>query len=165
MKFSILQITLAMLTALFALAASAQWVPKGRDAVLTMSLPQARNPNASAVLVVSYEKRWSCRPAVSVLLVSGPQLGTPVRQEKFSKKDDQLSIHVDGSIFTAETKATLYTNGWELAYFAPPGLLDALKKARSIIARPGSGMGVGGFDFSGGTGFEAANAAAQANCT
>lgn len=165
MKLSVLQVTLAMLTAFFALAANAQWVANGRDAVLTMSLPQARSPDTSAVLIVAYEKRWSCRAAVSVLLVSGRQLGTPVRQDKFSKKDDQLSIHVDGSVFTAETKATVYTNGWELAYFAPPGLVDALKKARSVIARPGSGMGVGGFDFSGVTGFEAANAAALANCT
>ncbi len=165
MKSTVLQISLVILPALFPFTATAQWIANGRDAVLSMSLPQARKPDTSTALIVSYDKRWSCRAAVSVLLVSGRQLGTPLRQDRFNKRDDQLSLHIDGSVFTAQTKATLYTNGWELAYFAPPGLIDALKRARSVIARPGSGMGVGGFDFSAGTGFEAANAAALANCS
>ncbi|MEO8442162.1 MAG: hypothetical protein ABI547_06710 [Betaproteobacteria bacterium] len=164
MNFAVLRMTLATLTVFFPLVANAHWVANGRDAMLTMSLPQAKKPDTSAVITVSYEKRWSCRAAVSVLLVSGRTLGTPVRQDTFTKRDDQLSITVDGSVFTAETKATLYTNGWEFAIFAPLGLVGALKKARSVIARPGSGMGVGGFDFSDGTGFEAANATALANC-
>lgn len=157
--------TLGLLAACLPFVANAQWIVNGRDAVLTMSLPQAKKPDTSAIILVSYEKRWSCRPAVSILLVTGRQLGAPVRQDKFNKRNDQLSITVDGSAFTTETKATLYTNGWELVYFAPPGLIEALKKARSVIARPGSGMGVAGFDFSGATGFEAANAAALVNCS
>ena len=78
-------------------------------------------------------------------------------------REDQLSIVIDGRVFTDETKVTMYSNAMELARFAPPGLIDAMKKQPiSVVARLGSGLG--GFDFSDGGGGATANAVAAANC-
>lgn len=149
--------------ALGPLLAHAQWVPNGRELMFTMYLPQAKKPDTNAIFIISYEKRWSCRPAISVMLMSGRKLGTPKRQVTERKPEDQLSIEVDGRVFTAETNVTIYSNAMELAMFAPTGLIDAMKKQpASIVARLGSGLG--GFDFSDGKGFAAANAVAAANC-
>lgn len=152
-----------MFTAL-ATTAAAQWTANGRDAIFTMYLPQAKMPDTYALFAISYEKRWNCRPAVSVILMTGRKLGTPERQFTKRKREEQLSINVDGRIFTAETKITKYSNAMELAMLAPPGLINAMRaRPRTVHARLGTGMG--GFDFSDGTGFTAANAAAQANCS
>lgn len=144
--------------------AQASWTVNGRDALLSMYLPQAKKPDTHAVLIVSYEKRWSCRPAISVLLFSGLKLGTPERQVQSKKAADQLHVLVDGKEFTGETKTTFYSNGVERAMFAQHGLVEALKqRPRSVQVRLGAGLGE--FDFSDGTGFQAANAAASANCS
>lgn len=149
--------------ALVPLLAHAQWIPNGREAMFTMYLPQAKKPDTNAVFVISYEKRWSCRSAISVMLITGRKLGSPERQATERKREDQLSIVIDGRVFTDETKVTMYSNAMELAMFAPAGLIDAMKKQPvSVVARLGSGLG--GFDFSDGKGFAAANAVAAANC-
>ena len=142
----------------------AQWVQNGHDVMFTMYLPQAKKPDTNAIFIISYEIRWSCRPAVSVMLMAGRKLGSPQRQATDQKREDQLSIIIDGRTFTDETKVTLYSNAVELAMFAPSGLVEALKsQPKSVIARMGPGFG--GFDFSDGTGFSRANAAAVANCS
>lgn len=144
--------------------AHAQWVSNGRDVMFAMYIPQAKKPDTHAVFMLSYEKRSYCRPAVSVMLMVGRKLGTPQRQVTSHKREEQLSIVIDGRTFTDETKVTEYSNAMELAMFAPPGLIDAMKgQPKSIVARMGSGLG--GFDFSDGTGFSQANAAALANCS
>jgi len=121
-------------------------------------------PDTNVLFIVSYEKRFKCRPAVSVLLMTGRKLGAPERQFTERKRKDQLSINVDGRQFTAETKITKYVSGMEFAMFAPGGLIEALKSnPKTLQARIGAGMG--GFDFSDGTGFNAANADAQKNCS
>lgn len=140
----------------------ANWGANGRDAMLNMSLPQAKRPDTNVTLIISYEKRWSCRPAVSVILMNGRTLGSPISQQTTNSRGDQLSIVVDGKVFTAETKFNQYSNGMELAMIAPGGLVEALSVARSVIARFGSQRG--GFDFSDGRGFSAANSTALANC-
>ena len=128
-------ITLRSLAIAFAglvpLLAHAQWVANGRDVMFTMYLPQAKKPDTHAILVVSYEKRWSCRPAVSAMLMTGRKLGVPERQATERKREDQLSIVVDGRVFTAETKVTMYSNAMELAMFAPPGFIEAMNKPPS----------------------------------
>ena len=142
----------------------AQWVASGRDATFTMYLPRAKKPDTRALFIVSYERRWSCKPAVSVILMSGRKLGAAENQSTERKRDEQLSIEIDGKKFTGETKVTMYSNAMELAMVAPPGLVQALSgQPSSILARLGAGMG--GFDFSDGTGFVAANAAAAASCS
>ena len=144
--------------------AHAQWITKGRDAIFNMYLPQAKKADTNAIIIVFYDKRWSCRPAVSVMLVSGRQLGSPEKQTTVKKTADQLTLIVDGKRFTDTTKVTMYSNGMELAMFAPPGLVDALaQNPKSVVARLGEGLG--GFDFSDGTGFLSANTAAAANCS
>ena len=142
--------------------AQAHWVANGRDAMLNMSLPQVKKPDTNVTLIISYEKRWSCRPAVAVLLMNGRTLGLPKSQQTTTSRDDQLSIIVDGKVFTAETKFNLYSNGMELAMIAPSGLVAALAAPHSVIARFGSQRG--GFDFSDGRGFSAANSTALASC-
>ena len=98
------------------------------------------------------------------MLVSDRQLGSPEKQTTVKKTADQLILIVDGKRFTDTTKVTMYSNGMELAMFAPPGLLDALaQNPKSVIARVGEELG--GFDFSDGTGFRSANTAAAANCS
>jgi hypothetical protein len=116
--------------------------------MLSMSLPQAKTPDTNVIFIISYEKRWSCRPALSVLLMNGRKLGSPKSQETTKRRGDQLSIIVDGKVFTSETKVNLYSNGMELVMFAPSGLVDALGAPRSVIERFGSQLG--GFDFSDG---------------
>ncbi len=154
---------LLLLAAGGASSVHAQWVANGRDATFTMQLPQAKKADTHAVFLVTYESRWSCRPAVSVILMTGRSLGTPQRQSTERLRKDQLSIEVDGRRFYGETKVTMYTNAMELAMFAPDGLIDALRSdPRTVIARLGEGLG--GFDFSDGKGFARANAAAQAAC-
>ncbi len=113
--------------ALVPLLAHAQWVPNGREVMFTMYLPQAKKPDTNAIFVISYEKRWSCRPAISVMLMTGRKLGTPERQATERKREDQLLIVIDGRVFTDETKVTMYSNAMELAMSAPPGLIDAMK--------------------------------------
>jgi hypothetical protein len=148
---------------LLPLLVHAQWVSNGRDAMFTMYLPQAKKPDTHAIFVVSYEKRWSCRPAISVMLMTGRKLGAPKHQVTERKREDQLSIVIDGRVFTDETKVTMYSNAMELAMFAPPGFIEAMKKPpSSVIVRVGAGLG--GFDFSDGRDFAAANAAAATNC-
>jgi len=155
---------LAIVAVALPATALSQWVSNGRDAMYTMYLPQARKPDTHAILLVSFEKRWSCRPIISVMLMVGRKLGAPERQATESKREDQLSIVVDGKAFTNETKVTKYSNGMELAMFAPPGLIDALKsQPSSVIARLGAGLS--GFDFSGAQGFSAASASALAACS
>jgi hypothetical protein len=156
--------TLAALLIGFPSQVYAQWITKGRDAIYNMYLPQAKKADTNAMIIVSYDKRWSCKPAVSVMLVSGRQLGTPEKQTTVKKTADQLILIVDGRRFTDTTQLTIYSNGMELAMFAPQGLVDALsQKPKSVIAKIGEGLG--GFDFSDGTGFQSANAAAAANCS
>ena len=128
-----------------------------------MYLPQAKKADTNAMIIVSYEKRWSCKPAVSVMLVSGRQLGSPEKQTTIKKTSDQLTLIVDGRRFTDTTKLTMYSNGMEMAMFAPAGLVEALaQRPKSVVARLGEGLG--GFDFSDGTGFQSANSTAAANC-
>lgn len=158
----VLHMTLTMLMLFFPLLANA-WLTNGRDAMTNMALPQAKMSNSSVWLIVSYEKRWSCRPTISLILFHGKNLGAPLRQNKINSKSDQLSITVDGSTFTNETKGTIYANGLELAMFAPSGLVGALKNARTVVARSEL-LSVGGFDFSGSKNFETSNSAALANC-
>lgn len=159
---SLLSFTL-ILVLLYPLLAQAQWVTTGRDAMYTMYLPQAKKPETNAIFIVSYERERSCLPAVSVMLVSGRKLGPPERQTTVKKRKDQLSIVVDGRVFSGETKLTIYSNGMELAMFAPAGLVEAMsKQPTSVVARLGTGLG--SFDFSDGRGFSAANAAAYAKC-
>lgn len=151
------------IAALLPVLSVAQWVANGTDAAYNMYLPQAKKQDTNAVFIVSYDKRWSCRPAVSVMLVSGRKLGAAERQETLKNGDDQLSIVIDGKVFTGVTKLTMYSNGMELAMFAPSGLVEALgKQPTSVVARLGKGLG--GFDFSDGIGFANANAAAHAKC-
>ena len=143
--------------------AHAQWISKGRDAIFNMYLPQAKKAETNAMIIVSYDKRWSCKPAVSVMLVSGQQLGSAEKQATVKKASDQLIIIVNGKQFTDTTKLTMYSNGMELAMFAPSGLVEALaQNPKSVVAKIGEGLG--GFDFSDGTGFRAANSVAAANC-
>lgn len=143
--------------------AHAQWIAKGRDAIFNMYLPQAKKADTNAMIIVSYDKRWSCKPAVSVMLVSGRQLGSAEKQTTVKKTSDQLTIVVDGKRFTDTTKLTMYSNGIELAMFAPSGLVEALaQNPKSVVAKLGEGLG--GFDFSDGAGFQKANLAAAANC-
>jgi hypothetical protein len=152
------------LVVIFPLLAQAQWTSNGRDAMFTMHLPQAKKPETNAIFLISYDKQWSCHPAVSIKLLSGRNFGPPERETTTKKRDDQLSIVVDGRVFSAETKLIKYVNGLELAMLAPIGLVQALsKQPTAVIARLGAGMG--GFDFSWGKGFSAANAAASANCS
>ena len=156
-------ITAFVLTVL-TLPAQAQWVAKGRDAVYNMYLPQAKKPDTNALIIVSYDKRWACRPSVSVMMISGKQLGAPERQATMKKVEDQLLIIVDGKRFTEATKLTMYSNGLEMAMFAPPGLVEALNSnPKSVVAKVGEKLG--GFDFSDGTGFASANAAAKNSCS
>jgi len=156
--------TLAALVIGFPSLAYAQWTTKGRDAIFNMYMPQAKQADTNAMIIVSYDKRWSCKPAVSVMLVSGRYLGTPEKQTTVKKTADQLTLIVDGKRFTDTTKVTMYSNGWEFAMFAPKGLVEALsQKPKSVVAKIGGGLG--GFDFSDGTGFQSANAAAAANCS
>lgn len=161
-SFVALHMLLAMLTLFCPIIANA-WFANGRDAITNMKLLQAKMPDTSVWLIVSYEKRWSCRPNISLILFHGQKLGAPLRQGKFNNRVDQLSITVDGSTFTGETKGTIYANGVELAMFAPSGLIGVLKNARTVIARSEL-LSVGGFDFSGSKDFGEANAAALANC-
>lgn len=149
--------------AILPMLAHAQWAPNGRDAGFAMYLPQAKKPDTHAIFVVSYEKRWSCRPAISVLLMTGRKLGGAQKQVTSRKSEDQLSISVDGRMFTAETKVTIYSNGMELAMFAPPGFIESMnQQPHSVVARLGATGG--SFDFSSGTGFSAANKVAASNC-
>lgn len=144
--------------------ARAQWVAQGHDAQFTMYLPQSKKADTNAVFVISYERRWACKPSVSVLLVVGRKLGLPQRQDVSKNRAEQLEIVVDGRKFSAWTKTTIYSNAMEMAMFAPPGLVKALSaQPKTVRAFVGSGMG--GFDFSGGTNFNGANAAAQAACS
>lgn len=160
---NILRSLAVAVAAFLPLLSFAQWLANGTDATYTMYLPQAKKPDTNAIFIVSYEKRWSCRPAVSVILASGRKLGVAERQETLKKRDDQLSIVIDGQTFSGETKMTMYSNGMELAMFAPPGLVEALaKQPTSVVARLGAGLR--GFDFSDGLGFADANAAVYAKC-
>lgn len=144
--------------------ATAQWVFTGKEAMYTMYLPQAKQPDTHALFIISYEQRWACKPSVSVMLMSGRKLGSPTKQATEKNPKDQLHIIVDGRVFRSETKITMYTNGIEMAMFAPKGLIEAMEKnPSSVIARVGSDMG--GFDFSGATGFSAANSSARKNCS
>lgn len=157
-------ISLATIALAFPTTALSQWVSSGRDAIYTMYLPQAKKSETHAIFLVSYEKRWACQPIISVMLMVGRKLGTPERQATETKREDQLSIVVDGKVFMSETKITKYSNGMELAMLAPIGLIDALKnQPSSVVARLGAGLG--GFDFSHTKGFAAANASATANCS
>jgi hypothetical protein len=142
----------------------AQWTANGHDAMFAMYLPQAEKPEANAVFMVSYRKQWGCRPFVSVILMTGRKLGTPERQGVLRKRENQLTVQIDSHSFTDESKLTKYSNGIELAMFAPPGLINAMNRTpSSVIAKMGSASG--GFDFSDGKGFTAANASAAANCS
>lgn len=162
MRMVIRNIFAAVLIATCPMLAQANWVANGRDAILSMSLPQSKKPDTNAVLIISYEKRVSCHPTVSVLLMNGRTLGSPKSQQKSESRDDQLSIIVDGKVFTAESVLNIYTNGMEMAMLAPHGLVDALVAPRSVIARFGSQRG--GLDFPVGTNFSAANLTALAGC-
>lgn len=157
------RVTWLAVVATVAAPAAAQWVANGRDAMYSMHLPQAKKPDTHALFLVAYEKRWSCRPAVSVILMTGRKLGAAQRQTTEKKPNDQLSIVVDGRTFTAETKVTMYSNAMELAMFAPVALIDALARSpKSVVARLGAGLG--GFDFSDAQGFAVANDAARKAC-
>lgn len=163
MNTEILRSLALAIAALSPVLSFAQWVAKGSDAMFTIYLPQGKKPDTNALFIISYEKRWSCLPAVSVMLMSSRKLGTPVSQETFKKRADLLSIEIDGRSFSGETKQTIYSNAMELAMIAPVGLVEALnKQPTTVIARLGEGLG--GFDFSDGKGFSTANAAASANC-
>jgi hypothetical protein len=163
LSMRIFRIAALAVVALGPLLTHAQWVANGRDAMLTISLPQSKKPDTNAIFIISYEKRWSCRPTVSVMLVSGRKLGAPEGQETFKKRGDLLEIVIDGKKFSGETKQTTYANGMELAMFAPIGLVDALKnQPTTVVAQFGEGLG--GVNFSYNKGFSTAIASATAAC-
>jgi hypothetical protein len=145
-------------------AVQANWTTNGKEASFAIYLPQTNKPETHAIFVVSYEKQWKCNPTAAVVLLSGRTLGAATKQATAKAPKNQLHIVVDDRAFNAETKLTTYSNGMELAMFAPSGLIEALERnPRTVIARLGRDHG--GFDFSDGRGFAAANAAAKRNCS
>lgn len=158
MSMKVLATTVALCVA--AQCATAQWQAKGNEASATIYLPQAKKADTHAIVVLSYEKRFDCRAALSFLLVSGRQLGAAKRQASV-QKGEHVVFEVDSRTFTGPGKITFYTNGMEQALFAPAGLVEAMRTAKTLIARPGEPVKGIAFPVDG---FASAEASARASC-
>ena len=142
---------------------SGRWDFKGADAIIGLSSDPQHPDNAkNSLFVIGYSKKFSCMPVVSILVIIGQKLGSPLDQKTSKSKKNQLIITVDKREFTDETKMTTYTNGMELAMRGSPELIDALSNANnSFYARIGTTTML---NFSKASGFELANRQARINC-
>jgi hypothetical protein len=142
----------------------AQWYSKGTDAIIGYNGLDQKGKEKTVVLIVGFRPQVSCKADVSLMILAGKVLGTPVNQKNSKSQKSQLVVYVDGVPYTAPTKQTEYTNGVENAMFAPNGLLDALSTGRNISVRFGGSTGPDFLNLANVTGFEVAMKQAKANC-
>ena len=140
-----------------------RWESKGADALIGLSTdPQNPDLAKNAFLIIGYSKKFNCSPVVSVLVLNGQKVGTPVKQRTSKSKKNQLIVTADSKVFSDETKLTEYTNGMEMAMRGSQELVNALSNNNTpLSARVGSTVIL---DFSSASGFEIANRRAKANC-
>jgi hypothetical protein len=114
---------LLFLLAIFSVCAIANWVgrweSKGNDVVIGLS-SEPNNPQLgkNSLLVIGYSKKNNCNPVVSVLVIKGQSIGTPISQKTSKSKKNQLILNVGSQEFSTETKLTEYTNAVEFANVA-----------------------------------------------
>jgi len=160
--FSLVICATALLTPSYA-NWNGKWDVKGADAIIGLSTePQSPEIAKNALFVIGYSKKFSCMPIVSILVIKGQKLGSPIDQKTSKSKKNQLIVTVDTKEFTGETKLTQYTNGMELAMRGSQDLIDALSnKNSSFSARVGETTIL---NFSNASGFESSNRKAKINC-
>jgi hypothetical protein len=140
-----------------------KWDSKGADAIIGLSTePQNPDFGKNAFLIIGYSTKFSCTPVVSVLIINGQKLGSPIEQKTSKSKKNQLVVTVGSREFTDETKLTKYSNGMELAMRGSQDLIESLKNQNSPFSATIGTMKM--LEFSKASGFEVANRQARANC-
>lgn len=164
MKIKSFAILLGLLVSLNAFAGwKGTWQTKGSDALIGLST-EPSNPDIAknSYLIIGYTKSTACLPVVSVLIINGQKLGSPIKQKASKSRKNQLVVKVNGQEFTADTKLTEYANGMELAMYASNGLIQALSSnSASFSAYIGSTTIL---EFEKANSFTSANSAARSNC-
>jgi hypothetical protein len=140
-----------------------KWDSKGADAIIGLSTePQNPDFGKNSFLIVGYSTKFACSPVVSVLVINGQRLGSPIEQKTSKSKKNQLVVTVGSKEFTDETKLTKYSNGMELAMRGNQDLVESLKNQSSPFSATIGTLKL--IDFAKASGFEAANAQAKGNC-
>jgi hypothetical protein len=158
---------LLFLLAIFSVSANANWVgrweSKGNDVVIGLS-SEPNNPQLgkNSLLVIGYSKKNNCNPVVSVLVIKGQSIGTPISQKTSKSKKNQLILNVGSQEFSTETKLTEYTNAVEFAMLGNQLLVNALSNQNiSFGAKIGN---TSLLDFKSASNFISANQIARQNC-
>jgi hypothetical protein len=88
-----------------------------------------RDPTTSINFVVTWEGAHGCQNTVSLLVIQGSALGSPL-QERASV--DQLTVSISKKAYTSKTFEKLYQHGSEVGMRAPSALIEALRSNSAI---------------------------------
>jgi len=140
-----------------------KWESKGNDVVIGLS-SEPNNPQLgkNSLLVIGYSKKHDCKPVVSVLVIKGQSIGSPINQKTSKSKKNQLIVTVGNQDFTNDTKLTEYTNAVEFAMMGNQSLVNALSNSNvPFNAKIGNTTLV---EFKSASNFITANQIAKQNC-
>ena len=112
----------------FGTNAQGQWqVQNERQVTLAYGTPSA----GISMFAVTYPSN-DCRPIVSIIYFMGSELGRAISQVSSTRSSEQMIWVIDGVSFSSRTAQTEHSNGFEIAMYAPNGLVSKIPTARNI---------------------------------
>lgn len=110
--------------------AAGYWKEQGSSALIEMIFPDAKNKNSSIDFLISFNKELDCKPEIELIFSSGSRtLGKVIKQKWI---DEELSINIDGSIYSGRTAYSKYENAISFMFLGSNTILDKIKSGRSV---------------------------------
>jgi len=112
----------------FGTYAQGQWrVQNERQVTLAYGAPST----GITVFAITYPSN-DCRPIASIIAFTGSELGRAISQVSTTRTSEQMIWMIDGVSFSSRTAKTEHSNGFEIAMYAPNGLVEKIPTARNI---------------------------------